>query len=164
MNKTETVFIEKIPYDIDGLKSLSASQMSTPFQTAALSVAVLCNYEKNVDSTVEMLNYLKGPIDLSNLEKQFLKDRLVGKYYVPRSYFNGTSRENGYALPERLEIEVSDNPYSYDNEGYATLYLKSSGADSPRQVKLRQKGDKWYLWEILFLSDIRVPAADDPWA
>lgn len=162
MNNTQTVYIEKIPSDVEELKAMNAAEMSTPFMTAALSVAVLCNYEKNVDSTVEMINYLKGPVDLSNLEKQFLHDRLVGKYYVPRSYFKGTSRDNGYALPDKLEIEVSDNPYSYENDGYAVLFLYSSGADSPRQVKLRKKGDKWYLWEILFLSDIRVPSSEDP--
>ena len=164
MNKTESIIIERIPQNTEQLKQLFASQMLTPFQTAALSVAVLCNYEADVDSTVDMINYLKGPAELSNLEKQFLHDRLTGKYYVPRSYFKGTCRENGYALPETLVVEVSDNPYSYENEGYAVLYLTSSGADSPRQVKLRHKGDIWYLWEILFLSDIRVPASEDPWA
>jgi len=164
MNKTENILIERIPENVEQLIQMSACSLSSPFQTAALAVAVLCNYENNADATIEMINYLKGPVDLSNLEKQFISDRLVGKAYVPRSYFKGTSPQNDYSLPEVLEVEVSDNPYSYDNEGYAVLYLKSSGADSPRQVKLRRKGDKWYLWEILFLSDIRVPKSDDPWA
>ena len=52
----------------------------------------------------------------------------------------------------------------YDAEGYATLYLRSGGADSPRQVKLRRKGEQWFLWEQFLLSDIRTPAKDDPWA
>ncbi|MBE6834696.1 MAG: hypothetical protein E7515_00410 [Ruminococcaceae bacterium] len=164
MNKTEIISIERIPENVEQLKEMSACSLTTPFQTAALAVAVLCNYEKDVEKTIEMINYLKGPAELSNLEKQFLRDRLVEKAYVSRSYFKGTSPQNDYALPDTLEIEVSDNPYSYDNEGYAVLYLKSSGADSPRQVKLRRKGDNWYLWEILFLSDIRVPASLDPWA
>ena len=45
------------------------------------------------------------------------------------------------------------------------LYLKTAGADSPRGIKLRQKGDNWYLWEYSsVLVGIRTPANEDPWA
>ena len=54
---------------------------------------------------------------------------------------------------------VQDN-----NLAAARFYLKSGGADSPRPLKLRQKGDQWFLWEYSsILSGVRIPAAEDPW-
>ena len=57
-------------------------------------------------------------------------------------------------------------PTSFDEEGYAKLYLKSSGADSPRPVQLRQKpsSGEWFLWDQMLLSQIREPISADPWA
>ena len=49
-------------------------------------------------------------------------------------------------------------------ENYILDLLRSSGADSPREVMLRRKGEQWFLWENYLLPDIRVPAALDPWA
>ena len=60
---------------------------------------------------------------------------------------------------------MSENPYSYQNQGYATLYIRSGGADSPRSVQLRlAKDGKWYLWEQFILVGIRQPESQNPWA
>ena len=49
--------------------------------------------------------------------------------------------------------------------GGARSYIACGGADSPRPVKLRKKGDgQWCLWEQYLLTDIRQPKANDPWA
>ncbi len=164
MNKTEIITFEKLPASIEELKQMA--DLNSPFKTAALAVAVFANYEKNVDATVEMLNFLRGPRPLSQYDIQFIRDRLAGKGYVIRSYFKGTSPANDYTPSAPYQVEVSDNPYSYTNEGYATLWLKSSGADSPRQVTLRNKPStgEWFLWEAMFLGDIRIPASQDEWA
>ena len=164
MGKTVNVTIDKIPVSVEELKSMQKSDFRDEFETAALSVAVMCNYENDAQTTIDMIDYLKGPSPLSVYDKQFIRDRLMEKGYVPRSYLSGTSPENDYKPAFPCEVEVSDNPYSYQNDGYATLYLKSSGADSLRQVVLRRKGEQWYLWEIMFLSDIRKPNSLDPWA
>ncbi len=164
MNRVEIITFDKLPTNVYELKSMA--DMSTPFKTAALSVLAFLQYENDPEAAFEMIDYLKGPQPLSNLDKQFIRDRLEEKGYVIRSYFEGTSPENDYTLPVApYSIEVSDNPYSYSNEHYATLYLKSSGADSLRQVTLREKGDgTWCLWGHTFLSDIHVPKSKDPWA
>ena len=54
----------------------------------------------------------------------------------------------------------------FDNENWATLWVKSSGADNERQIKLRRKPStgEWFLNEIQCLSDVRPPASEDPWA
>lgn len=162
MEKTFT--FEHLPENVNELQALPEAALNDAFATAALAVLALCEYEKSPDDCFEMLNFLKGPAELSTYDKQFIKDRLSDKKYLPRSYFNGSTPENGYTVPAPYGITVFDNPYSYQNEGYATLHINSGGADSPRQVTLRRKGEQWFVWEILLYSGIRVPADEDPWA
>lgn len=156
---------QTLPTSASELTAMREFDLSDPFSTAALTVAVLCHYEKDPAATAEMLNVLKGPRPLSPFEIQFLRDRLAGKGYKPFSFFAGSSPANNYTPSQPYTVRVEDNPYSYQNEGYAKLYLRSSGADSPRAVDLRRKGDgRWFLWEQFLLSDIRIPANEDPWA
>ena len=162
--ESKTFTFDSLPKTLDEMKNLPEASLDNPFKTAALTVCALSVFPENKEAAKEMLNFLKGPQPLSPFQKQFLRDRLVGKAYVPRSYFAGTSPSNNYQPSIPYTVTVEENPYSFNNEGYATLWIRSSGADTPRQVQMRAKGDKWYLWEIFLLPDIRVPAELDPWA
>ena len=164
--KRETFTFTTIPRSVEDLKALPESDLSTPFKTCALTMLVLLNYADDVNATIEMLNFLKGPEPMNPYQIQFLKDRLVGKEYVVRSFFEGSSPQNNYIPTEPLKITVYDNPYSYPEAGWATLHMNSTGADSPRQIKCRLKPstNQWFLVENLALSDIRTPVAADPWA
>ncbi len=166
MGLSETFTFAAVPSSVEELKALPESDLSTPFKTCALTMLVLLNYERNVDATIEMLNFLKGPEPVNQFQIQFLRDRLKGKEYVVRSFFEGSSPDNNYAYNEPLKITVFDNPYSYPEAGWATLFMNSSGADSPRQIKCRLKPstNQWFMVENLALSDIRIPKAADPWA
>ena len=165
-SKKETFTFTDIPRSVADLQKLPESDLSTPFKTCALTMLALLNYGDDPEGTIEMLNFLKGPEPVSPLEKQFLKDRLQGKEYVVRSYFAGSSPANNYIPTEPLHITIYDNPYSYPEQGWATLHMDSTGADSPRQIKCRLKPstNQWFLVENMALSDIRTPAAADPWA
>ncbi len=160
----KTIRFSALPKNVSELSALPEFAMTDPFQTAALTVAVLCRYEKDPEETVRMLNALKGPRPLTPFEIQFLRDRLAGKGYKPFSYFDGAAPSNDYTPTLPYTITIEDDPYTYQNEGYARLHLVSFGADSPRPVTLRKKGDQWLLWDQLLLADIRTPAKDDPWA
>ena len=164
-NKSEDIVFDSIPAGFEDFVSLPESAMDTPFKTAALTVLALCFYPKDSELSFRMLDYLRGPRPLSGFDKSFIKDRFMdGKDYVPRSYFFGATPQNDYT-PESYRITVSENPYSYTNEGYAKLFIRSGGADSPREVLLRKAKDgKWYLWEQYLLSDIRQPESANPWA
>ena len=164
--KRETFTFTTIPRSVADLKALPESDLSTPFKTCALTMLVLLNYGDDVNATIEMLNYLKGPEPMNAYQIQFLKDRLAGKEYVVRSFFEGSSPQNNYIPTEPLKITVYDNPYSYPEAGWATLHMDSTGADSPRQIKCRLKPstNQWFMVENLALSDIRTPVAADPWA
>ena len=162
-NKSETFTFQSLPESLDELKDLSEATLDTPFKTAALTLCALCAYSKDEEVGKEMLNWLKGPQPLSNAELQFLKERITGRTHVPFSYFAGAKPDNDYTPDEPFTLTISDNPYSYQNQNYAVMHLKSGGADSPRQIKLRKKGNQWFLWEQFVLVDIRAPKSDDPW-
>lgn len=160
----QTLYFSVIPENAAQLRALPEAALTSPFQTAALTVLALCRYETDPAAAIELLNLLKGPQPLSPFEQQFLRDRLRGKGYVARSYFAGTSPANNYTPTLPYTVTVFDGPYSYQQDGYAKLMLRSSGADSPREITLRRKGAQWFLWENYLLPDVRVPAALDPWA
>ncbi len=164
---SKTFVFNSIPANVSELQAIPEAEMKNPFETAALAVLVLCRYEESVSDSLAMLDYLKGPSPTTGYDKQFIRDRLVGKYYVPRSYFAGTSPANNYKADMPYTITVSDNPYSYGEENYATLWIASSGADSPRSISLRLKPSTgtWFVNEYKgLLPDIRKPVEDDPWA
>ncbi|MCQ2514564.1 MAG: hypothetical protein MJ089_05695 [Ruminococcus sp.] len=165
-NQVKKFIFENLPENVEHLKNMPEASLKDPFATAALTVAVLCRYGESVQNCIDMLNYLKGPQQMSPYEIQFLRDRLSGKFYKSFSFFEGTSPQNGYNPTKPYTIIISDNVYSYQDEGYVRLDIKSSGADSPRQVKLRLKPStgQWFLWEQYLLSDIRIPVEEDPWA
>ena len=165
-NKTETFTFAKLPESVQELQTLPEASLDSPFKTAALSLLALCAYGADKATGIEMLNFLKGPRPLSPAEISFLDDRFRdGQWYVPFSYFKGATPDNDYTPSEPFTVEISSNPNSAVNEGYMTLWLKSGGADSPRQFSLRMKGDgRWFLWEQFIMVGIRQPKSKDPWA
>ena len=165
-NKEEKFTFAALPTGLGELQALPEATLDSPFKTTALVVAALCQMEKNENATFEMLDFLKGPDSVSMFEKQFIKERLAGKYYKTFSYFEGATPENGYVPTVPYTIKVTETPYSYPQDNYATMYVTSSGADSPRAIRLRKKPStgQWFLIEIQCLSDIRVPVEADPWA
>ncbi len=160
MEKTFTY--DKLPQNVEELKALS--DLTDEYEVASLVVLVLAAYEHDREEMIKMYDYLNGPTEVSKYQMQFMDDRLKGKEYVARSYFNGTSPQNNYTPDLPYSVTVRDNPYSYDQQGYVTLFITSSGADSDRKVQLRKKGDQYFLWECYLWPDIRIPVKDDPWA
>ena len=164
-NKKEKIVFSSLPSTFEEFASLPQAALSTPFDTAAMTVLAFCYYPQNKDLALQMVNYLRGPRPLSGGDMSFFADRFRDSDYVPRSYFEGSTPANDYTPAEPYTIVVSENPYSYQNEGYATLYITSGGADSPRSVQMRKAKDgKWYLWEQFILVGIRQPESANPWA
>ena len=164
-NRTEEIVFDRLPETLEEFKAMPQAALSTPFQTAAMTVLAFCFYPQNPQLSLDMVNYLRGPRPLSGYDQSFIKDRFRDSDYVPRSYFEGATPQNDYLPQEPYRIRVSENPYSYQNQGYATLYIRSGGADSPRSVQLRlTKDGKWYLWEQCILVGIRQPESQNPWA
>ena len=164
-NKSQKIVFSALPDTFEQFCSMPQASLATPFDTAAMTVLAFCFYPENKELSLKMLDFLRGPRPMSVMDKQFIQDRFRDKDYVPRSYFEGATPDNNYLPAEPYSIVVSENPYSYQNDGYATLYITSGGADSPRSVQMRKAKDgKWYLWEQFILADIRKPESENPWA
>ena len=165
-NKKAEFTFTKLPESLEEFQTLPEASLDDPYKTAALTVVALCIYAADKSIGIEILNFLKGPRPLSNLEIQFIDDRLRdGKTYVPFSYFKGAKPENDYTPDQPYTVIVESNAYSDANKGYMKLLIRSGGADTPREVQLRMKGDgQWLLWEQFLLPDIRKPKSSDPWA
>ena len=150
------------------LAELKALPRTTPEEVCAGFLCALKLFQTDRDAGVAAMDLLRGPRPMTPYDVQFLRDRLRGKEYLPLAYFEGAAPENGYTPAKPYTLNVLPDPRPQDVEpGYLRVYLKTAGADSPRPMKLRQKGStgEWFLWEYSsILSGIRVPAALDPWA
>ncbi len=162
--KVDVVF-DKLPDNFEQFKALPQAALTDPFSVAALTVLAFCFYPQDKEASLSMVDYLRGPRPLSNMDKSFIADRFRDADYVPRSYFKGALPQNDYLPSQPYTVTVSENPYSYETENYAKLFINSGGADSPRYVMLRKAKDgKWYLWEQYILVGIRQPESSNPWA
>jgi len=165
-NYTEKFTFIDLPQNVEELKALPEAKLDTAFKTTALVILALNRYEADPEATIAMLNFLKGPETFGGAEQSFLKDRLSGEGYKARSFLGGATAENDYTPARPYTVAVSENPYSFDEENWATMYVTSGGADNPRPIKLRKKPStgEWFLNDIQCLSDIRLPKSKDKWA
>lgn len=165
-NKSETFTFTALTESVEEMKALPEASLDTPFKTAALTVLALCAYAADRDIGTQMLNFLRGPRPMNGADISFLNDRFRdGKTYIPFSYFQGSSPENDYTPSQPFTITVKSDQTSDAESGYAKLFIPCSGADAPRPIKLRMKGDgTWCLWEQYLLTGIRQPKSSDPWA
>ena len=162
-----TITWNSLPKNLDEMKALPQADLKSPEGTAALTVAALCVYPDNAEECYRMLDFLRGPRPLSNMEKQFIRDRFMdGKNYLARSYFKGATPKNEYKPDEPFTLVFSNSAAQIAEEGYKILNVKSGGADSPRSITLRNKPStgEWFLWEQMLLAGIRIPESQDAWA
>lgn len=162
-----TITFSKLPETLAELQALPEAGRKHPQDTAALAIAALCLYPRDPEECCRMLDWLRGPRPMSNMEKQFLRDRFMdGKDYIPRSYFTGATPENDYQPAQPLTLVFRDRANQPVEKEYRILEVSSGGADSARAVTLRLKPStgEWFLWEQMLLAGIRVPKSRDEWA
>ena len=107
-NKRETFTFAALPESLDQIKALPEAALSTPFQTAALTVCALCAYAADKQIGTEMLNWLRGPRPLNGQDISFLNDCFRDeKTYIPFSYFAGATPENRYTPAQPYTVTIS---------------------------------------------------------
>ena len=159
------IIIWDLPRTTKELREMPELDFKAPLTVAAVFIAAICVYSQNKDECFRMINELKGPQKLNNLEKQFIYGRMLGKSdYIGKAYFEGATPENDYTPDIPCVVNVDTAEDSYAQEGYVTLYIKTQGALNPRPLILRKKEDNWYLWDYTkIFADIQKPASSDPW-
>ena len=161
----QTFVFSALPESLAQMQALPEAALANPFQTAALTVCALCAYAADRTVGTQMLNWLRGPRPLSPFDISFLNDRFREGHHVPFSYFAGAIPGNDYTPTQPYTVTIEAGPYADANPGYKKLHIRSGGADNPREVVLRQKGDgTWLLWDQVLLVSIRPPKSADPWA
>lgn len=87
------VTLTAFPAGIAEFKAAAQMGLSAPENTCALFLCALELYIKN-DEGVEAMNMLRGPRPMTPYDVQFLRDRLRGREYLPRAYFNGATPQS----------------------------------------------------------------------
>lgn len=87
---------------------------------------------------------------------KYLLDRVLGKPFIAASYFKGALPENGYAVPadSSLKLEITRNKYSVISGDEVKVFVYSSGASSPRPVRLKRNSSG--IWKADEFSSLVV--------
>ena len=166
-NKSETFTFQFLPESVEQLKALPEASLDTPFKTAALTLCALCAWAASPAIGKDMLNFLKGPAPLMPGEISFINERFRDNSpLLPFSYFEGAKPGNDYTPDKPFRVTITSNAYSKRDDTHFTVWIKSGGADYPRDVALRLEPSegKWYLVEQHLLVGIREAKSADPWA
>ncbi len=160
------VCFDTLPSSISEFTTLVNEGLTAPEKTCALFICAVNILAQNIHEGLDAIDLLKGPQPLSAFDKSWFKDRISDKQYLARAYFNGASPENNYTPTKPYTLTFIRDPRPQDCEaGYTRLQIKTPAFDSPRYLKLRQKGENWYIWDVnSIMVGIRMPKQDDPWA
>lgn len=165
-----TINLSGIPSNIEDFVSMRNELANTPEGGAAVFVLAMIMFGNDRklgeqaltvaldrSNLAESMMGYKGFVPASSLKYHL--DRFAAKPYWGRAYVEGTSPENAYELPADLSVTLGRNAYSELSNGDVKIFIKCSGADSPRPITLRVN-DKG-IWKALECSsmflDMRAP-------
>lgn len=171
----QDISIEEIPTDLDQFLELRDEIAQTPQGGAAMFVVSMLLYEQDPELGMKAFTISLDRQKLykdNNGYKGYMPDRTfqnnVKSYFAPRmyigrSYILGTSPEKGYRLAESPHnMQFSTNIHSEQPDGSMRVFIKSSGADSPRPVTLKKNNRG--IWKVSNYSSLfmgmRSPKAD----
>ena len=178
-NREYRVEIASIPATVDAFVAMRDKVATTPEGGVAMLLVALRMWETSrVEGTKALIVIMDMNLLQQNSGEYSYKGYGVGRSYeymlgsasrnspyVPSSYFPGTSPANNYAMgsgPYRLEF--TPHRHRPQNDVEHTLFVPSSGADSPRPVQVK-KNDKG-IWKAANFSSllvgIRPPASAAP--
>lgn len=140
------IAIDRIPSTLAEFTGLQAALPGSPEGAAAAFIVALLVYSRDsvvgeacLAAAVHHSRLSAGGERLRQMDLALIRTQVYGKPQLVQSYFRGTSPAQGYKLPAfPLGLEFSTNPYSGSaEEGEVKLFVPSSGADSPRPLRVR---------------------------
>jgi hypothetical protein len=153
----------KLPGDFQESKARYEKEART--EQGALHLffeAVYCYLKAETrDEASKMLRYAlyaSQPIERTSALATFvtrMKDESL--HHIFRSYAVGATPENNYSMsPDDFKFEVTRR--TKHPNGDVDLYIRCSGADSPRPVRMRQHDGLWYTNSVgSIITKIREP-------
>lgn len=168
------VKIPSEPNSIDEFTKMRDEMAKTPEGGAAMFIMAMRKYQANPK---ENIGYLIVSIDRSRLDesngedsykgftiassdKWTVKTQLTKNNYLANSYFKGTSNQNGYTAKAPFIVECKKNQYSEIDANTIKIFVKCSGADTPRPITL-VKNDKG-IWKAKEFSSLLVGVKAPP--
>jgi len=172
---SKLVQITSVPTSVEEFLAQRTKVATTPEGGAVMMVVALMVYANDEKTGLQCLTVatdqsrlMDGPKgykgrQLANNNLQRIRLQISGKEYLPSSYVQGTSPQNGYRLPNPpYGFACSSNPYSGDaSSGTYKVFVATSGAPTPRPVtvKVNDKGIwKASEWSSLIVG-VQPPAA-----
>ena len=152
----------KLPQNYSEFKARYQSEGRTMEGAAHLYFEAVFSYlnESTRSEASKMLRYamyMPMPLEQSNSYKTFV-DRMKDSdfHYIFRSFAEGTSPENSYAMsPDKFKLNIVSTRKESD---FTHLFLRSSGADSPRSIWMQEHDGLWYtINNASTYSQVREP-------
>ena len=154
-----TVDVPKMPKTVEEFTAWRDKVATEPEGGAAVYVVALATYAEDEDLGLQFLtialdqaHLVPGTKGLKGRQPKAIavqrwKERIGRKPYVARSYFQGTSPENGYKLGSGA-LEISYTEVRDEGGNRAKVFVVSTGADSARPIMLQQNNrGLWKAWE-----------------
>jgi len=158
-----------LPTTMDEYKARIAAEASDPQQATKLffdGIFVYLSGEKQLgmDFIMEMSRYKEW----SESQHRMLLERMDSMPHIYRSYAEGATPENHYAMDPQeynlvFEGAIDYKPYVDKDEGaFAKLFVRSGGADSARPLVLqRNNAGQYKVYDFSSINlDIRPPKAE----
>lgn len=156
--ETFTVEIPALPADLAGFLALRDRLAKTPQGGVAVYIVAGILYTRDEGLGSQAMTVALQRKHLSEAKggyKGWAPSRSFGFYlgslrqkpYLPAQFIQGTTPENGYALPPPpFRIEMFTNPHSDLGEATRKLFVRTRGADNPKpfQVTANNRG----IWKV----------------
>lgn len=169
----------KIPNSVEEFIELRDREATTPEGGAMMMVIALLMYTKDADLgmkaytiALDQMNLVEGGTGAVYMGfsptrgAKYDLENYYGKHkdHLGNTYILGTNVNSNYRLPAApYKIEMTRNKYSEQTDGQIKVFIKCSGADSPRPVTLRKNNRG--IWKVTSYSSlfvgVRKAAVDD---
>lgn len=134
--------------------------MNDPYMLAALTVETFEAFASDRERCYRQLALLRGPLRLLPRDVESVRLALEHKSYLPRSYYEGASPENGYLLVEPRAVVCEESPLAPLDVDILRVNVRCGGDPLPRSVSLRRRGETYYLWEYANLLIDPLPPSE----
>lgn len=160
--------ISSLPSTIEEFVALRDQLATTFLGGTAVFVVALYTYSENLALGIPFLTVAIEREQLADGIKGYkgkeptrriqavLQQRIGRAPHIARSYFAGTSPENGYTLPAPpLRVLIREQARASDfGDGRAKVFVHSTGADTPRPIHLSQNNRG--IWKAKNWSSLEV--------
>lgn len=134
--------------------------LADPYMVAALTVETLDAFAADRDRCFRQLALLRSPQRLLPRDLEGVRQALEHKSYLPRSYYEGATPENGYTPETPRTVICEESPLAPLDVDILRVNVLCGGDPLPRTVTLRRRADGYALWDYANLLIDPLPPSE----